>query len=70
MNGVIRKVLFGVAVVITCVVIVFTGMFIYLSMREYKPKDIEMIKVQNNTESKVQKDQEISVLTWNTAMVH
>lgn len=67
MNGVIRKVLFAVAVVITCVVIVFSGMLIYLSMREYKPKDIETIKVQkNNTKLEVQKDQEISVLTWNT----
>ncbi len=67
MSSVIWKILFGAAAVITCIVIVFTAMFIYLSVREYKPKEIENVKVQNNdTKLKIQKNQEISVLTWNT----
>ncbi|NLG82404.1 MAG: endonuclease [Bacilli bacterium] len=51
---------FVIAVVL--VVALFLG---YFTIVEYKPKDIEQLTINNNSESKIELDQDITVLTFN-----
>lgn len=60
-----KKVLLGISKVLTVIVIVFLVVLIFLSVREYRPKETEVIKVSGESHKKIQKDQEISILTWN-----
>lgn len=61
----VRRILFAAAGILAVVVIAFVFLVIILSVREYRPKEKESVKLSHNRGQKVFKDQEISILTWN-----
>ena len=62
----VRKILFAAAGLILILVLAAAVLLIVLSVREYRPKERENVKIDKNTGKKISPGQEISVLTWNT----
>ena len=62
----VRKILFAAAGLILILVLAAAVLLIVLSVREYRPKERETVKIDKNTGKKISPGQEISVLTWNT----
>lgn len=60
-----KKIFLGFAGVLTVIVMVFLALLIFLTVREYRPKQKESVKISGEAGLKIQKKREISVLTWN-----
>lgn len=65
MMNIVKKISKVVLIVVIALVVVAAIGLGYFSIVEYKPEEVETLRVNNNVETKVELDQDISVLTFN-----
>ncbi len=63
-NGKLKKVLIICGSVIGALLLLVVGFFVWLTITEYKPADVETVKVTNNSAAETL-GTEVSVITWN-----
>lgn len=64
-KAVIKKLCKGLGLLITLVIIFCIGLVLFLSIREYRPKDEEELSVSNSSSKKIAKGDSLTLLTYN-----
>lgn len=64
-SNTLKKILKVIVTLVICIALLFVLLITYLSITEYKPGEVETIKILNNASEEISKDKEISIMTWN-----
>ena len=62
-SNILKKILKAIIAIVFCLAIVFVLLVTYFSITEYRPGDVETLKILNNASEEISKDKEISMMT-------